>query len=386
MRCNTFHASLQIALWGMLLPLAFSTTVRAESDLFAGVAIRSIQLNVSSEDISSLRSNPRQYVRATLRDERNTLRDVAVRLKGSSSFRSLDDKPSFTVNCDHFNKGQRFYGLSKIHLNNSVEDPSYLNEKLGSELFSAAGVPAPRVSHALVTLNGRRLGLYVLKEGFAEEFLARHFQRTDGNLYEPEAKVAPDVTGPMKRNSGDAAGADVDLKRLAAAASEPDLALRWTALGEILDLDRFLTFAATEVLSGHRDGYCLARNNYRLYHDPVSNRFVFLPDGMDQLFGRADFPVEPHVSGVVAKAVLETTPGRQAYRTRLATVFTNCFKVEALTNRIHTWSAALAPQLKRAEARDLRREADDLCDRIQQRIGYLRRQLTVDGKDAAAPR
>jgi len=79
MLCNTFHASLQIALWGMLLPLAFSTTVRAESDLFAGVAIRSIQLNVSSEDISSLRSNPRQYVRATLRDERNTLRDVAVR-------------------------------------------------------------------------------------------------------------------------------------------------------------------------------------------------------------------------------------------------------------------------------------------------------------------
>jgi len=59
MRCNTFHASLQIALWGMLLPLAFSTTVRAESDLFAGVAIRSIQLNVSSEDISSSASASR---------------------------------------------------------------------------------------------------------------------------------------------------------------------------------------------------------------------------------------------------------------------------------------------------------------------------------------
>jgi spore coat protein CotH len=102
--------------------------------------------------------------------------------------------------------------------------------------------------------------------------------------------------------------------RLAAASAHESLALRWEALDEILDLDRFVTFMAMETLSGHRDGYCLARNNYRLYHEPVSNRFVFLPDGMDQLFGRADFPVEPHMAGVVAKAVLETPQGRQAFR------------------------------------------------------------------------
>src|SRR6185503_11496632 len=110
--------------------------------------------------------------------------------------------------------------------------------------------------------------------------------------------------------------------------------------------------------------------------DPPSGRFIFLPDGMDQLFGRADFPVEPHMSGVVAKAVLETQEGRQAYRQRLAQVFTNCFKAEALVNRVHTWSDALAPNLTRAEARALRREADDLCERIRQRILYVSRQLS----------
>ena len=339
-------------------------------------AVWRLRLEVASEDLKSLRSNPRQYVHATLREGTNVLRDVAVRLKGSSSFRSVDGKPSFTADCDRFRAGQRFHGLSKIHLNNSLEDPSYLNEKLGSELFRSASLPAPRVAHALVELNGRRLGLYVLKEGFAEEFLARHFQRTDGNLYEPEAGVAPDVTGPMTRNSGDGPDDNLDLRRLATASAQ-DPSQRWKALREVLDVDRFLTFMTMEVLSGHRDGYCLARNNYRLYHEPASNRFIFLPDGMDQLFGRADFPVEPHMAGVVAKAVLETQEGRQAYRERLPLVFTNCFKLEALTNRVHAWNDAIAPHLTRAEARALRREADDLCERIRQRVLYVRRQLAA---------
>ncbi len=381
MRSNSLYL-LAHTLWALLC-FAPNVGVGDERELFAETALLRVRLEVTSEDLKSLRSDPRRYVHATLREGTNVLRDVAVRLKGSSSFQNVDGKPSFTLDCDRFRAGRRFRGLTRIHLNNSLEDPSYLNEKLGSELFRAADVPAPRVSHAIVELNGRRLGPYVLKEGFAEEFLARHFQRTDGNLYEPQAGVAPDVTGPMTRNSGAGPDNNLDLRRLAAASAHENLALRWKALNEILDLDRFLAFMAMETLSGHRDGYCLARNNYRLYHDPSSNRFTFLPDGMDQLFGRADFPVEPRMAGVVAKAVLETPPGRQAYREQLPLVFTNCFKVEALTNRVRVWSEAIAPHLTRAEARSLRREADDLCERIRQRVLFVSRQLAAS---AAKPR
>jgi spore coat protein CotH len=375
MRFNSFAAFVPaLALWGVLLSLAL--VPGANGELFGDGAVWRISLELGSDDLKSLRSNPRDYVHATLREGTNIVRNVAIRLKGSSSFRGVDDKPSFTVDCDRFRAGQRFHGLSKFHLHNSLEDPGYLNEKLGSELFRAAQLPAPRVAHAMVELNDRRLNLYVLKEGFAEEFLARHFQQTDGNLYEPQAGVAPDVTGPMTRNSGAGPDDNLDLRRLATASAQ-DPPQRWKALGEILDLDRFLTFMAMETLSGHRDGYCLARNNYRLYLQPSSNRFIFLPDGMDQLFGRADFPVEPHMAGVVAKALLETKEGRQAYRERLPLVFTNCFKVEALTNRVHGWNDAIAPHLTRAEARALRREADDLCERIRQRVLYVRRQLAA---------
>ena len=362
------------AVWAALLFLALLPTAMVGSELFVDGRVGRIRLELASDDLQSLRTNPREYVRATLREGTNFLHAVAVRLKGSTSFQPIDAKPSFTIDCSRFKGTQRFHGLSRLYLNNSLEDPGYLNEKLGSELFRDAGLPAPRIAHAIVELNGRRLGLYVLKEGFAEEFLARHFQRTNGNLYEPQIGVAPDVTGPMTRNSGDGPRDYLDLQRLADASAQ-DVTRRWTALGEVLDLDRFVTFMAMEVLSGHRDGYCLARNNYRIYHEPGTHRFVFLPDGMDQLFGRADFPLEPHMAGVVAKAVLETREGRAAYRKRLPQVFTNRFSAEALIHRVRGWSDAIAPNLTRAEARVLRAEAADLCERIRQRVLYIRREL-----------
>ena len=45
--------------------------------------------------------------------------------------------------------------------------------------------------------------------------------------------------------------------------------------------------------NGHRDGYCLARNNFRVYHDVDSGRFVFFPHGMDVLFGNPRAAIEP---------------------------------------------------------------------------------------------
>ena len=87
-------------------------------------------------------------------------------------------------------------------------------------MASAAGVPAPRVGHAIVELNGSRLGLYDLKEGFAAEFLGLHFAQTDGNLYDSGA--GSEITGPLKRSSGNGPADGSDLRRLADAAREPD--------------------------------------------------------------------------------------------------------------------------------------------------------------------
>ena len=55
------------------------------------------------------------------------------------------------------------------------------------------------------------------------------------------------------------------------------------ALAEIVDLDHYLSFWATEVLVGHWDGYAGNRNNYHFYREP-DGKFVFIPWGADDTF------------------------------------------------------------------------------------------------------
>ena len=63
-------------------------------------------------------------------------------------------------------------------------------------------------------------------------------------------------------------------------------AVRSTLIAERLDVSQFLSFTAVERLCGNWDGYTLSMNNYRIYF-PSNSKGVFLPHGMDQLFGDA---------------------------------------------------------------------------------------------------
>src|SRR5206468_11476598 len=130
--------------------------------------------------------------------------------------------------------------------------------------------------------------------------------------------------------SGDEPGAEAALQALAAAAQEPDLQQRWQRLELVLDMERFISFMAVEVMLGHRDGYCLARNNFRLYHNLDTDKFLFFPHGMDQLFGKADAAMHPQLNGLLARALLETPQGRHRYRQRFGPSLTNVSDLPAL--------------------------------------------------------
>ncbi len=346
----------------------------ADAELFTNSVVRQIRITIPPEGIAQLRTTPRQYVTAILEEGSNKFSKVGIHLKGSTgSFRSLDGKPAFTISLDRFDPAQRFHGLRKIHLNNSVEDPSYMNELLGGEIFRAAGIPASRVAYAVVELNGRRLGLYVLKEGFTEDFLARYFRHTSGNLYDTGA--GHDVDEPLKKDLGTNPEDRSDLEALAFAAQEPDLGRRWERLQRLLDMDRFVSFIATEILLGHRDGYSLARNNFRVYHDVDSQRIVFFPHGMDVLFGNPRTVIEPRMNGLVARAVMETPEGRRAYRARFTALYSNVFNVQKITAQIEQTLPALRVAVTRDEAAALEREAGLLKQRIAGRAREIEKQL-----------
>ncbi len=333
-------------------------------------------IQLSPENLARLRTEGRKNVPATIRMGEEIFQEVQIHLKGSGgSFREVDDRPSLTLDFARSTREPPSRNWVKIHLNNSVEDPTLLREQLGSELFAAAGIPVPRVAHARVEWNGRSLGLYVMKEGFTADFLSRHFERADGNLYDTD--WGHDVDEAMKRHQGTAPEAgQKDLQELAAAASEPNLVRRGERLRRVLDLERFARFLAMEVLIGHWDGYGMGRNNFRIYHDPDADRIVFLPSGMDQILVKTDLPWRPEFSGLVARAFMGTPEGRELYAATFRQLFAELFQAERLTNRVHQLVEDLRPFLKSGELKSLRREAAELCHQITGRQIDLQHQLS----------
>lgn len=290
----------------------------AAAALFEQGLVPRLEIRLTDEEAESLRRDPRAWTTCTLVENGETSHDeVAVKIKGGyGSTRDLDDRPALTLNMDKHVPGRRFHGLDRFHLNNSVQDESFLREFLGSAIVQAAGMPAPRVTHARVWIDGRDVGLYVLKESFDKDFLRRSFPQPDGNLY--DGGLLQDIDDGLERDEGERGEPGADLAELATACRTLDDAARWQAIEGRLDVESFLTFAAVEAMTGHWDGYCSMRNNYRVYMDPDTGaRARFLPHGMDQILGDAGARIHEPPAALVAMAVLENPAWRRRYRERV---------------------------------------------------------------------
>ncbi|HTG45589.1 MAG TPA: CotH kinase family protein [Verrucomicrobiae bacterium] len=340
-------------------------------DIFDGRTILVLELRISPASSDSLRLKSRKYVSAQLFVGGELFQNIGLHLKGRGTFQPLEAKPSFTLNLLKFGETKKLGGQSKIHLNNSAEDSTFLQEQIGARLFQAAGVPAPKVVHALVTLNGRELGLYILKEGFSEEFLARSFGNADGALYDNEG--GHDVDQAMKRHGGNCR--EAGLERLASAALEPDLDLRWRRLSQLLDSEQFVSFAAMEIILCHWDGYALAQNNFRVYHDPGRDKYIFLPSGMDQLFGNARLPWRPQMSGLVCRAFLEVPEGRRLFERRFRVLVDEVLNPARIVREAASSLATLHDAVSSHFLARATEDADELYTQIFQRRLELDAQL-----------
>ncbi len=365
----------------------------AGDDIFQSTNLMEISIEINAEGLQLLRESGstrfgqgKPQARARIVEAGRTYTNVAVQLKGFTSFQPIDQFPALTLNFNKHAPKQKFHGLTKISLNNSVQDPTRLHEKLSRELFAAAGVPVPRADHALVKLNGRPLGLYVLVEGYDKSFLKHHFGRADGTLY--EGGVLQDIDRPLRVDPGSDPAGRRAVQRLIEASREPDEGKRFNALAAALDMDRFLSMTAMEALLCHSDSYSMNRNNYRMYHDPGSDKMVFMPHGMDRVLGthrsRLDLPFVPPALSLVSRGVLSTTEGRRRFVERAGILYTNVFVSDRLCRRARELDLKISqakqrwplddgindgPRLARGNG------AGDLCRRIAIRSDELRAQF-----------
>jgi spore coat protein CotH len=262
--------------------------------VYATDRLHVVAIDVDAQYLDQLDNDVENRVPCTLTFDGTQLSNVGIRKKGGyGSSAPLDDKPGFSIKLNEFAGSQRLDGLKRVNLNNAREDQTFLSEHTGYEAHRLAGMPAPLTAHAVVTFNGADYGIYVVKEPITDDFLDRVFGPTNdqGNVYEgfyhPEDQSLGDfVTHPEELDLKDEVEemrSRTDVIALAGViASAPDATFA-ADVGARFDLDRYVTQLALDIVLGYWDSYAYFLNNYYLYHEPATDRFVYLPHGMDQL-------------------------------------------------------------------------------------------------------
>jgi spore coat protein CotH len=251
---------------------------------FQHEALPEFNISMTDEALAALPQSvddprgPNQH--ATINYQQDTF-DVGLKLKGTSTFRSIDEKPSFKLDFEEWSDEKDFYGLRRLTLNNMVQNPSKISEAIAYTLYEWMDVIAPRHGYACVSVNDEPYGLYSVVETMDEQFIDHNFSDDDGNLYEgtygadlggthpelftleEENEDNHDALWALSKEVDDVDGAWLDL------------------LDRNFDLDALLRSWAIEIATANPDGYAIANNNFLLYHEPSTERWTMIPWSTD---------------------------------------------------------------------------------------------------------
>lgn len=260
----------------------------------------------------------RDYHPATVTYDDQVFEHAGLRGKGGcGSSRRLNQKSSFKSNLswddpniDGCAETRRLYGLKRLALNNQVQDPTYISERLTYFLYKKMGVASARVAAMRTTVNDDYWGLYLNVETMDRRFLSRWFESNDGMLYEgtyacdfDDLNNVPDdedgVACFTKKFSTDECstdrGPDADpttfalLRNMMGEVSALSNSNFYPAITEIFDFEQYLKLWAVDTVVDSFDSYHYRiGNNYRVYHDPSTDKWTMLPQGVDQTFGSGD--------------------------------------------------------------------------------------------------
>jgi spore coat protein CotH len=352
-------------------------------------------LELPSESIAALQQDPDTYVRGSLRYGDEQVADIGIRIKGEGSLRTLNEKAAFKIKFDEFVSKQAFHGLRRMTLNNMVEDPSFLAERLAYHFYRFLDLPAPRCNSALVYVNGDFFGVYANVETEDKTFLRRWFESDDGNLYEEgQVDFEPGNEAKFDLETNETANDRSDLVALIAALSTARPASFLEDLDAELDTTHYLAFTAAEAAVNQWDMYgytVFYPNNFRLYRDPTRSQFVFLPWGMDMsmkpfrdsgkphigifdLARRGDFENGPVTAGLIFRRCLESPSCKSAYANVVGSTATRYEEAGLLA-----LAEKYYEQVKDQVSLDPRRE----YSLSQFQAGYQSLKATISGRPAA---
>jgi len=310
---------------------------------------RSLVKTLRTDIPPSEQKKPFSYVSANLTIDGTDIGRVAIRKKGFVG--SLDyDRPSLKIQIDQYEKKKMFAGVDTLTLNNNKQDGSRVHQLVGYQFFRAAGLPASHCNLALVSVNGKSLGVYSNVESLDKHYFRRAFKSAKGTLYEGtvcDFHVHSLVRFERKFGSKKAIAS---IKNASMALDSDDRSIL-DKLGRHLDLDQFYRYWAAEVLVGHWDGYVSNKNNYFVYFDSKSERLHFLPWGLDQLatdsnmFWRQGFdpPKSIKADAAIPRRLYKNPEARKKYFAAMRSLLDEVWDEKKLVTQIDNLQAMINP-------------------------------------------
>ncbi len=246
------------------------TWPKACSDLYDPDELQVIEFDFETSDWQALQNDCSAYnleyhpVSVTWNGEQV---DAHVRLKGNWSWSC--DKLQFVLSFHEDDSDNRFHGLRKTILDAPWYDHTFLHERLAFSVFEDRGLPYSCANNAKVLINGEYYGIYSNLERLDREYLERHFEDPDGNLYQAGSELKTNEDEGDTSRLSELQGAEGSVEELEA----------------LMNLELSVAHWATEAMIPALDNYWAGVEiNYYLYDDPVSG-FVTLPYDLDISFG-----------------------------------------------------------------------------------------------------
>lgn len=282
-----------------------------------------------------------EWVQATFLYDDREYAQVGIRLKGENSFEAFRSKPSIKVDFNRYVEDQELRGLTGITLNNMNDDYSMMHERVVYRVYREFGVPAYRANHALLYVqevdedgavtSDRFYGLYALLENANRDMIGRWFDDKNGNLWEIWDADFYDGYVPCPNTYGSAGCFQLefgeenrDQIQAVADALERSGEAAIDAADPYFDWDAWVDYWAVGALVAQYDAYPYASpgDDCHVYHDPTSDKLVFMPHGADETFYYADHDFTS-VNGIVAQRCKGSSTCYQAFEDRTWDAYEN---------------------------------------------------------------
>lgn len=242
--------------------------------LFDQSRVHKIEIDMPNWNDMIANATKEEYYPATVTIDGERFENVGVRTKGNSSLSFVDqagdDKFSFRIQLNEYDKLQNYHGLTEFCINNMFSDPSCMRDILCYNALDALGGYGPKTTWSDLYVNGSLYSFYFMAEQPGKTLAERYATSDDAVFYKASANDCTMENSMNPENFEVQFGEDAGCQNIAALR---DAINRFdpnnpSQIESLMDVSSFLKgFAVNAVMCNYDSYNGMIAHNYYLHYN-----------------------------------------------------------------------------------------------------------------------